>query len=195
VVKVYAWAAVIAVLAAAAYGLTQYGRSLERADHATKVAALQDEIAALGQHIQEYESQAADDARKIIEKETGIIHALKSNDSSKAEIRRLESLLQNEREAAAAAGEKLDDTPSGNYRIIVTDTTQRLWEAGRDCVGLPEADSASVLQKRLPEVTGDDINRLITYAQAEYCGCGIKYNELWRYAQRAIDTCNQATTQ
>ena len=188
--KLYAASATVVVLGLAAYGLTQYGRALERADHNEKVAALQDQLAEKSLEIQMLESQAAEDTRKLVKVNQEKNDAIATNDHKTEEVKRLESIVRQERERfkkenAAAAADNL------HYRVIITDAVNRVWEEGRNCIGLPESERASVLQKRLPEVAGDDITELIKFTQGEYCSCGIQYNELWRSYQRTVDECNE----
>jgi len=172
--KFWAVLIIVGLLSAGGFGLVKYGRALERADHAIAVVGMQEQIAALGQRIYERESEAADTSRKLTQLEKEKIDAIKSNDHKTAKIKSMEKAIQAIRDAE----------DKRNYRVIITDSTQRVWNEGRNCGGLPESERSGVLQKRLPEVTGDDINELIKYAQKEYCGVALKYNQLWRAAER-----------
>ena len=190
--KLYAIALAAVLIAGATYGLIQYGRVLERADHLEQVATLQSNLAALGLVIQEFEGKAADNTRKAIEAERGRIDAIKTNDHQSATIKNLERSLRTAREKSQKNRSTKDGVPDNrHYRIIITDSVNRVWNEGRICDGLPASGRGSVLQKRLSAITGDDINEVIKYAQREYCACGLKYNKLWRHAERLTKECNR----
>jgi len=190
VVKVYAAAAVIAVLAAAAFGFVAYGRALERADHNEKVAELQSKLADLGLVIQKQESEAADATRQITEKERERINAIRANDHTSKEVARLQRGLDKARKEIEATGNK-ENNSAINYRVVSIDAISRVHSEARSCVGLSESKSASILQERLSEITGDGISRTISFIDGEYCACAVKYNALWRAADRLLSECTK----
>lgn len=191
-VKLYAAGIFIVALTLSSYGLVQYGRALERADNAEIITELQSTLATLGLEIQKQENAAADNVRKAIESEKGRINAVKAKDHQSKEVRRLERLIKRESENFKGRKPASDTGDIDlNYRVIITNAINRVWEEGRSCGGLPASERGSVLQKRLPEVAGDDIAEIIKYAQGEYCACGLKYNALWRHAERLANECSK----
>lgn len=189
VAKAYVVAAAVALAAGAAYGLVQYGRALERADTSEVIAALQSENKELGRQIQKLEGEKADATRRIQLAEKGRINAISTTDHQADRIKALEAQLQGIARAQRKANAENPDP--GPVRVLLTATTERVWNDARGSDRLPASASTGVLQKRLPAVTGDDINGLIKYAIGEYNGCAIKYNELWRAADRLIEQCQK----
>lgn len=184
--KIYVAGIAVALVAAAGYGLIQYGRALERADNNEIIAELQSKNIELGRIINKLESEKADATRRIQLAEKERINAIQTADHQTSRINSLESQLHGIiREQRKADAKKPD---LGPVRILLTATTERVWNEARSSDRLTTSESTGVLQKRLPAVTGDDINGLIKYAIGEYNSCAIKYNKLWRACDRLIES-------
>lgn len=188
-VKLYAGLAISALLVAGGYGLINYGRSLERSDHAEKVVVLQQKNAEQSLKIAEFEDKEANNVRKLAEANREKNHAIKTNDHQTAEVKRLEWLIKQEREKSKVENAK-QIADAIHYRVISLNAVERVWEAGRICSGLPESNYPSVLQQELPQVSGDGVTELIKYAQGEYCGCATDYAGLLTVQKRTVAECN-----
>ena len=171
----------LAILAGYGKSMYEWGRSDEKVEYNDLVRSVTKEKNVLTARLNKEVDKNADTNRKLLQTEQARIRAIRATSNQSEKIKHLENKLKGFLE--------LEDKGNGDdlhYRIILTNNLNRVFNESRQC-GLPESDSPSILQKRLPEVTGDDIAEVIKTTVSEYCSCGLKYNDLWRRCETLIN--------